>query len=131
MKKEFLPSWKRSSQPRRQIKFRENAPLHIKRKLLAARLSKELTKKYATRNIPLRKGDKVKVVRGQYKGHIGKIERVDTKKLRIYVGGMERTKTGGTKSLYPLYPSKVIIQELILDDARRKQVLERRREKHG
>jgi len=56
MKKKFSNSWKASKQVRKQRKFRYNAPLHIKHKFLSAHLSKELMKKYGTRNIPVKKG---------------------------------------------------------------------------
>jgi large subunit ribosomal protein L24 len=126
MKKSFVASWKRSVQPRKQRKYRANAPLHVKRKFLAAHLSKELRQKYKTRNIPLRKGDRVKIVRGTYKNHLGKIDHINTKRERIFIEGTDRIKKDGTKSLYPIHPSNVIIHELILDDKRRKEILERR-----
>ena len=56
-----------------------------KSNIFKARLSKDLTKKHNTRNIPVRKGDRVKVVRGTYKGTLGKIERIELKKERIFV----------------------------------------------
>jgi len=129
MKKKFSNSWKSSRQPRKQRKFIANAPIHTKRKLLSARLSKDLTKKYNTRNIPVRKGDKVKIVRGQYTGHLGKIDSIDITRSIIRIEGTERTKMDGTKSLYPIHPSNVIIQEMVLDDKLRKQILERKGKK--
>ena len=129
VKKEFNISWKRSKQPRKQRKFRANAPLHLKRKLLSSRLSKDLTKKHNTRSMPVRKGDKVKIVRGQFSGHMGKIDRVDTKRERIYIEGTDRTKLDGTKSLYPIHPSNVIIYDFVLDDKKRKEILERKNKK--
>ena len=129
MEKEFINSWKRSKQPRKQVKYRANAPLHTKRKFLAAHLSKELIQKHKTRSLPVRKGDKVKIMRGTYARHLGKVERVDAKRERIYIEGTERTKTDGSRSLYPIHPSKVVIYELILDDKQRKAVLERRGKK--
>jgi large subunit ribosomal protein L24 len=129
MKKEFSNSWKRSKQPRKQRKFRANAPLHTKKKFLAARLSKELSQKHKMRTIMLRKGDKVKIAVGNYKNHIGKIDHIDIKSVRIFVEGTDRTKTGGTKSLYPTNPSNVIIQELNLEDKRRKEIIDRRQKK--
>ena len=127
--KEFSNAWKSSSNPGKQRKYRFNAPLHKKRKFLSARLSKDLTKKYNTRNLPLRKGDRVKVARGNYRGTLGKIDRINLKRERIFVEGTDRTKRDGTKSLYPIHPSNVIIHELVLDDKMRKQMLERRAKK--
>ena len=126
MKKDFVNSWKRSVQPRKQRKFRTNAPLHTKRKFMAAPLSKELRQKHKTRTMMLRKGDKVKITRGKYKGTIGVIDYLKTKKERVYITNTERTRTDSTKSLYPVHPSKVIIQELVMDDKRRKAIIERR-----
>ncbi len=126
MEKEYSNAWKRSSSPRKQIKYRNNAPLHIKRKFLSARLSKELSQKYKVRSMPVRKGDKVKIVRGTYAGHTGKIDFVKTKNERIFIDGTDRTKTDGTKSLYPIHPSNVIIQDLVLTDKNRKKIIERR-----
>lgn len=129
MKKEFINSWKRSVQPRKQIKYRANAPLHIKRKFLSARLSKELTKKYGIRNIVLRKGDRVKIAVGNWKNLVGKIDHTDTKKGKIFVEGTERKKTDGTNSLYPIEPSNVIVIDFNIDDKKRKAIIDRRQKK--
>jgi large subunit ribosomal protein L24 len=63
MKTDFSKSWKSSKQPRKQRKYLYNMDLHNVKKLMSAHLSKELMKKYGKRNIPIRKGDKVKIMR--------------------------------------------------------------------
>ena len=63
MKAKFSKKWKSSKQPRKQRKYRAEAPLHVKHKLVSANLSKELRKKYGRRSFPLRKGDTVLVKR--------------------------------------------------------------------
>ena len=83
MKKKFSKSWVSSKKPRKKRKYRANAPLNIKRKFLSSHLSKELRDKYKIRNIPVRKNDKVKIVRGQFKGKTGKIIKVITKKSNL------------------------------------------------
>ena len=95
------------------------AKLHERNKLMSARLSDELTKKYKIRNVPVRKGDKVKIIRGKYKKVTGKINKVNLKRMRVFVDGADRTKIDGSKSFYPLHPSKLIILELNLDDKKR------------
>ena len=95
MKTKFSKSWKGSVQPRKQRKYVKNAPLHIKRKMLASRLSKELTKRYGRRSISIRKGDIVKIVRGNFKDHSGKIDKVLTKKLKVYTEGIQNLKRDG------------------------------------
>ncbi len=126
MKTKFSSSWKRSIQPRKQRKYRYNAPLHIKQKFVASHLSKELRKKYNKRNINLRKGDSIKVMRGQFKNKTGKVDEVDLKKTRIYVSSIEITKKDGTKTRYPIHPSNLMVTELYLEDRMRQKVLERK-----
>lgn len=126
MKKKFSVNWKSSKQARKQRKYRYNAPLHVRQKFVHVHLSKELIKKYKTRNLGLKKGDKVKVVRGQYRKHTGNVERIDLKKINVYLSGVDVTKKDGTKSLYPINPSNMIITELNLDDKMRQKIIERK-----
>ena len=124
MKSSFATTWKSSVQPRKQRKYLYNAPAHIKSKFLGARLSKELQEKYSTRTMRVRTGDKVKVVRGTYKGKEGKVESVDVVKTRIFITKIDQPKPDGTKRLLPIHPSNVIITELDLSDKKRKAKLE-------
>ena len=126
MKNKFSSSWGRSTQPRKQRKYRYNAPLHIKQKFMRAHLSKELRKKYIKRNFSLRKGDNVKVMRGQFKNKQGKIEKVNLKKTIVYITWIEVTKRDGTKALFPIHPSNLMITELNMDDKIRQEMLERK-----
>lgn len=126
MKTKFSKTWKRSKQPRKQRKYRYNAPLHIKTKFMSAHLSKELRQKHKKRSFSVRKGDKVKVMRGQFKKKTGKIERIDVKKSRVYITGIEFIKKDGTKTMYPINPSNLMIIELNLDDKKRSEALKRK-----
>ncbi len=119
MKRKFSSNWKASKKPSKQRKYTANAPKHTKNKLLSSHLSKELREKHGKRSMTLRKGDKVKVLRSQFKGKTGKIESVDTKKSRAYITGIEVVKKDGSKSLYPLHASNLIIEELNLEDKKR------------
>ena len=116
----------KSKKPRKQRKFLYHAPLHLRRKMLAAHLSKELREKYKTRSLPLRAGDEVEVMRGKFKGRRGKIIKVDTKKLRVYVEGITIKKSSGQEKIFPLHPSKLKIIKLDLSDKYRQKVLERK-----
>ncbi len=127
MKKKFSRNWRKSKQPRKQRKYRYNAPLHIKQMFMRAHLSKELRKKYNRRSLGLKKGDKIKIMRGQFKKKIGKIDRVDLKKSYVYVTGIEVIKKDGTKTFYPLKPSNLMITELNLDDKKRQKIIDRKK----
>lgn len=126
MKTKFSSSWGKSKQPRKQRKYRYNAPLHIKQNFVSAHLSKELRKKYNKRSIGLRKGDTVKVMIGQFKNKTGKIEEISVKKTLVYVNGIEVVKRDGTKARYPINPSNLMITELNMDDKKRNKIFERK-----
>ncbi len=119
MKSTFSNSWKSSIQPRKQHKYRHNAPLHIRHKFLSAHLSKDLRKKYGKRNLPLRKGDEVLVVRGAFKKKKAKVASVDHARARLTLEGIQRTKKDGTKVSVVFNPRALQIIALILDDPRR------------
>lgn len=126
MKKKFSRKWKSSKQPRKQRKYRAKAPLHLRHKMIASHLSKELRTKHKKRSFPVRKGDKVKILCGQFKGIIGEIERVDMKNYKVFVKGAERKKREGQKMQYPINPSNIIILTLNLNDKKRVKALERK-----
>tara|TARA_Y100000310_G_C20680337_1_gene815556 strand:- start:2700 stop:3143 length:444 start_codon:yes stop_codon:yes gene_type:complete len=125
MKQKWSSNWKSSKQPRKQKKFRINAPLHIKQKFVKAHLSKEMRKKYGRRALAVRKGDTVKIVRGQFKGKIGKIDKVNLKNCRVNMTDITIAKKDGTKAFFPLHPSNLILTEIILEDKQRQNVLNR------
>lgn len=117
--KVWSKDWKASKKPKKQHKYTYNLPAHLKGKLLSSHLSKELRKKYNTRNIRVKKGDKVKIMRGENKGKIGNVEMVDTHTPKVYITGIETTKRDGSKKMQPIHPSNIIIQELNTSDKRR------------
>src|SRR3989344_23595 len=110
--KTFARSWKSSSKPRKQRKYVVYLPLHLRKKLMSAHLSKDLREKHNRRNIPVRVGDKVRIMRGEFRKREGAIERVNRKTSRIYIAGVERSKKDGTKAKVPLHPSNVLVVEL-------------------
>ncbi|MBT3940745.1 50S ribosomal protein L24 [Candidatus Woesearchaeota archaeon] len=126
MKTKLSLSWLRSTQPRKQRKYIANAPLHKRRKMMAVHLSADLRKKHTKRSFPARMGDRVKILRGQFKGTIGEIEKLDLTKYRLHIKGAEHKKSEGRTSFYPIHPSNVVAISLKLDDKLRKAALERK-----
>ncbi len=119
MKQHWNASWSGSIQPRKQRALVRNAPLHVLGDHVASHLSKELRQKYKCRAIRLRTGDKVKVLRGTFRGKIGKVERINVRAQKAYITGVEFIKRDGSKAFYPVHPSNLLIQELELTDKRR------------
>ncbi|MEM0016989.1 MAG: 50S ribosomal protein L24 [Candidatus Korarchaeum sp.] len=115
-----------SHKPSKQRKYLYNAPLHRRAKIMSAPLSGELRSKYGIRSLPVRKGDRVKVVRGDYRGTEGEVIAVDRKRYRIAIKGVVRKKVDGTEVPFPIHPSKVVITKLYLKDEARKGILERK-----
>ncbi len=124
--KHFSRTWKNSKKQRKQRKYRLNAPLHIKQKFVHTHLSKDLRKKYGKRSVGLKKGDKVKIMRGQFKKQEGKVEKIDLRSSKIFVSGIEITKKDGTKKMIALHPSNLMVSELSLEDKLRQRALERK-----
>ena len=125
----FSTGWNRSVQPRKQRKYRYEAPLHLRQKFMHVHLSPELRVKYGKRNLQIKKGDKIKVLRGQFKKRDGKVEKVNLNAEKIFVTGIEVIKKDGTKILFPLTPSNLMITDLELGDKKRKQKLENKSKK--
>ncbi|MFQ5974944.1 MAG: 50S ribosomal protein L24 [Candidatus Hydrothermarchaeales archaeon] len=109
----------KSKQPRKQRKARYNAPLHKRQKMVSATLSDKLRVKYDKRSMPVRKGDTIEVMRGDFSGHKGKVEKVDLKRMRIYVEGVTIKRTDGQERFYPVDPSNARITKMVTKDERR------------
>jgi len=114
-----------SRKSRKQRKYLFNAPLHKKRKWIAAHLQEGLLLKYDKRAIPVIKGDNVQVMRGNFKGHEDKVAQVNVKEQTIEIEGITMTKAKGDKIARPIHPSNVMITKLNLTDKWRRKNLER------
>lgn len=115
----------KSKKPRKQRKFLYRADLHLRRKRLAANLSKELRKQFRRRSFPLRVGDEVKIMRGKFAGKTSKVSKVDLKNYKVYLEGLKKKRTVGTEYLVPFSPSNLQIVNLELKDELRKKALGR------
>jgi len=124
--KKFSKSWRASKNPKKQRKYIKTSPLHIKRSLVSANLSKTLREKHARRSLPVRKGDKVKIMRGQFRKIEGNITKVNLRKGKINIEGADHIKKDGSKASYPIHPSNIMITELNLDDKLRQKIFERK-----
>ena len=123
-------SWIGSKQPRKQRKYRYNAPLHIKGKFLTAHVIKDLRDKHGLRSLRVRTGDKVRILRGQFKGREGRVDRVDVKLSKVFVNKVDiLKKDGATRVPYPLDASNLVIVEFDTTDKQRAAMLKERADK--
>ena len=125
MKKEFSKHWVASRQPRKQRKYKYNAPAHLRGGMISSHLGKSLRAEYKKRSVPLRKGDEVIVMRGEHRKKSGKVSRVDRKKYKVYVEGIKTKKVSGQEVEIPFDSSNLIISKLILEDKERARSLRR------
>ncbi|MHA1215746.1 MAG: 50S ribosomal protein L24 [Candidatus Thorarchaeota archaeon] len=114
-----------SKSPRKQRRRIYKDPVHAHKKMLRCRLDDDLREEYGVRSMVVRKGDLVRIMRGQFRDTEAKVTRVDYSKTRVYVDAATTTKADGKEAPVPLHPSNLMIVKLELDDDR-KRILERR-----
>ena len=108
-----------SKQPRKQRKARYNAPAHARVKYLSASLSKDLRADLGRRTLPVRTGDKVRVIRGDFKDQEGKVLSADYGSYKVTVEEITLSKPDGTVTFLPIDPSNLVIIDADLSDDRR------------
>jgi large subunit ribosomal protein L24 len=87
--------------------------------MLKCRLDEFLREEYAMRSLVPKKGDLVRIMRGQFRETEGKIVRVDYRNVRVYIDSATTTKADGKEAQIPIHPSNLMLVELELDDDRR------------
>jgi ribosomal protein uL24 len=58
-------------------------------------------------------------MRGSFRNKTGKVDRINVKKQKVYITGIEFTKRDGSKAMHPIHPSNILIQEPDTTDKRR------------
>ena len=129
--KNWSRSWNSSKNPAKQRKFRYKAPLNVLQKFLHVHLSPELRKKYSLRQVMVKKGDTVVVMRGQNRKKSGKVNRVSLKREKVYVEGIEKVKGEGATSPVALESSNLMITSLEVEDKKRRKMLEKKKVKES
>lgn len=96
----------------------------LKNPTVCSHLSEDLKKQYKKRSTSVIKGDTVKIIRGEYKGVEGKVEKINTSKGKLSIEGVQREKIKGGQVKVQIHASNVQISSLKLDDDYRKNKLE-------
>ena len=87
--------------------------------MMAAHTSKELRKAHKSRALPVRVGDTVKIMRGDWKGKSGEITQVDYVRNRVFVKGISHKRVTGKEAFIGFRPSNLLITTLEGKDKRR------------
>jgi large subunit ribosomal protein L24 len=99
-------------------------PKHRRDRNVGAVLEDSLRKQYGRKNIRVVKGDSVRVMRGEYKGVEGKVEKVNTEQAIFIIEGIQREKIRGGQVKVPINSSNVMVISLNLDDDYRSRKLQ-------
>jgi large subunit ribosomal protein L24 len=91
---------------------------------VSSNLSDGLKKQYNKRSLNVIKGDTVKIMRGEYKGVEGKVEKINALNGRLSIEGVQREKIKGGQVKVQIHSSNVVISSLKLDDQYRKNKIE-------
>ena len=105
-----------------------NAYKHIRDKAVSSNLANNLREQYG-RSMRVIKGDTIKVLRGEYSGIEGKVEKVNTKRATLAIEGVQREKIRGGNVKVPIHASNVQIVALKLGDPLRQKKIERSKQK--
>ena len=89
---------------------------HKRDKFLGANLSENLREQQNKRSMRVIKGDTVRILRGEYVGIEGKVEKVNTEKSTLSIEGVQREKIRGGKVKVQVHASNVQIISLNTDD---------------
>ena len=97
---------------------------HLRDRMISSTLSDNLREQYHARSCRVIKGDSVRVMRGEYSGIEGKVERVNTKKGSLSIEGIQREKVKGGNVKVQIHSSNVIIMSLNLEDKYRQKKIQ-------
>ena len=121
-----------SIQPRKQRLARYTAPYHRRHREMSAPIDRGLRERQLSRGfmypraMPVRKGDRVMIVRGEGKSKSAtKIAKIDRKGRKVYVEGFTYFKSDGTELQRPIDASNLVIINPDWSDIRRRNLLTR------
>ena len=100
-----------------------HTPKHVRDGMIHSTLAENLREEYGRRSIRVIKGDNVRVMRGEYNGIEGKIEKVNTQRGTLAIEGIQREKVRGGNVKVQIHASNVKIIGLNLDDKKRENRL--------
>ncbi len=103
---------------------------HKREKLLGVNLSENLREQHNKRSMRVIKGDTVRILRGEYVGIEGKVEKVNTERSTLSIEGVQREKIRGGKVKVQIHASNVQIISVNTDDEYRMKGIQKANEKN-
>lgn len=116
---------KKSKKPDKQRKRTAEAPLHERQKMISAPLEEDLRDELGRRNLPLRSGDEVEILRGDHRGTTDEVREVNLNDLKVTLEDLKEEKVDGTEIRPQIDPSNLRIIEPDLSDPEREEIVKR------
>jgi large subunit ribosomal protein L24 len=113
------------------IMFYKLISKHKRDKFLGANLAENLREQHSKRSMRVIKGDTVRILRGEYVGIEGKVEKVNTEKSTLSIEGVQREKIRGGNVKVQVHASNVQIISLNTDDDYRIKGIPKSRDKNA
>lgn len=115
-----------SRKPGKQRKRQANASHQDRRKMMSAHLSEDLMLEFDRRSMPVREGDTVEIMRGDFEGTEGEVLEVNRRRMQLEIDGVTNRRADGTQIPRPIHPSNVRLIDLHLTDPKRRAAIERK-----
>ncbi|MFP4115857.1 MAG: 50S ribosomal protein L24 [Candidatus Aenigmatarchaeota archaeon] len=115
----------RSKKPKKQRKEVSRTPLHRRQRKVSALLERSLREEFDRRNLPLRSGDEVRIMKGDFKGTEDEVHEVDLRKQKVTLEDLNVEKVDGTEVRPKIDPSNLMILDPDLSDKMRSKIVER------
>jgi large subunit ribosomal protein L24 len=109
--------------PRKQRKSVFTAHNTQRRRFLTVALSKELRDRYGRRQLPVRKGDTVRVLAGSYEGQEERVAKIHTRSMTLTLDNITLKKADQKLKALAIRPNHLILTRLNLSDGWRRRVL--------
>src|SRR5213594_773154 len=103
---------------------------HAREKFLGANVSESQREQHKKRSVRVIKGDTVRIVRGEYAGIEGKVEKVNTERSTLSIEGVQREKIRGGKVKVQIHASNVQIISVNTDDDYRMKGTQKAKDKN-
>ncbi|MGI0053926.1 MAG: 50S ribosomal protein L24 [Thermoplasmata archaeon] len=113
----------RSRLPRKQRKAVFTADQFARRRFLTIALSRELRRKYGRRQLPVRKGDTVRVISGSYEGQEERVAKISHRRRSLTLDNITTKKGDQKLKPLPIRPNHLLLTRLNLSDPWRRRVL--------
>ncbi len=118
---------RKTKSKRKQRKRFFNLPNHKRNKIVHAKLHDDMVMEHGIKNLSIRTGDAVLVVRGEFRDMEGKVSKINRQKSQIFIDGASIEKSSGTTYDIPIHPSNVVITKIeVKKDKWRQKMIDRK-----